>query len=40
MVIATLILFQDGKEKERLIGVSQREAIARVIDMHVSAEAQ
>jgi thioredoxin 1 len=40
MAIPTLILFQDGEEKERMIGVSKREAIERLMDTHVSAEAQ
>jgi thioredoxin 1 len=30
--IPTLILFQDGMEKERILGVVSREKIARVID--------
>jgi len=37
--IPTLILFQDGEEKERLVGVSRKEAIASAIDLHVGAEA-
>ena len=37
--IPTLILFQDGEEKERLVGVSRKEAIASAIDVHVGAEA-
>jgi thioredoxin-like negative regulator of GroEL len=40
MAIPTLILFQDGEEKERMIGVSKREAIERLMDTHVNAEAQ
>jgi len=40
MAIPTLILFRDGEEKERMIGVSKREAIERLMDMHVSAEAR
>ena len=40
MTIPTLILFQDGEEKERMIGMSKREAIERVMDMHVCAGAQ
>ncbi|MBI2183238.1 MAG: thioredoxin [Deltaproteobacteria bacterium] len=35
--IPTLILFQDGEEKERLIGVATEEEISRAIDKHVSA---
>jgi thioredoxin 1 len=37
--IPTLILFQDGEEKERLVGVTRKEAIASAIDVHVGAEA-
>ena len=37
--IPTLILFQGGEEKERLVGVSRKEAIASAIDVHVGAEA-
>ena len=35
--IPTLILFQDGEEKERLIGVVTEEEISRAIDKHRSA---
>jgi thioredoxin 1 len=35
--IPTLILFQDGEEKERLVGVVTEEAIARALDKHPSA---
>jgi thioredoxin 1 len=35
--IPTLILFQDGEEKERLIGVVSEEEIAGAIDKHLSA---
>ena len=37
--IPTLILFQGGEEKERLVGVSRQEAIASAIDVHVGANA-
>ena len=37
--IPTLILFQGGEEKERLVGVSRKEAIASAIDVHVGADA-
>jgi thioredoxin 1 len=30
--IPTLILFRDGEEKERMIGVSKKEAIVRAMD--------
>jgi hypothetical protein len=32
-----LILFQDGEEKERLVGSVSEEEIARAIDKHLSA---
>jgi thioredoxin-like negative regulator of GroEL len=32
MNIPTLILFKDGKEKARIVGVTPREEIARKID--------
>lgn len=35
--IPTLILFQEGEEKERIIGVASEEAISRTINRHVSA---
>jgi len=35
--IPTLILFQDGEEMERLVGVVTEEEIARAIDKHLSA---
>jgi thioredoxin 1 len=35
--IPTLILFQDGEEIERLIGVATEEEISRAIDKHLSA---
>lgn len=33
--IPTLILFQGGEEKERVIGVTSKENIARMIDKHL-----
>lgn len=38
MAMPTRILFQGGEEKERMVGRSKRETIARMIDAHVSAE--
>lgn len=35
--IPTLILFQDGVEKERLIGVVSEEEISRAIEKYLSA---
>src|ERR671918_1199897 len=35
--IPTLILFKDGKEEERVVGATSKEAIARMIDKHVSS---
>ncbi|MBI2996839.1 MAG: thioredoxin [Deltaproteobacteria bacterium] len=35
--IPTLILFQDGEERERIIGVVSKEEISRTIDGRVSA---
>lgn len=35
--IPTLILFKGGKEEERLVGATSKEAISRIIDKHVSA---
>jgi thioredoxin 1 len=35
--IPTLILFKNGKEEERVVGATSKEAIARMIDKHVSA---
>jgi thioredoxin 1 len=40
MAIPTLILFQNGEEKERTIGTSQRESIVRMIEAYVSTEGQ
>lgn len=33
--IPTLIVFKDGEEKERIIGVASEEEISRAIDRHV-----
>ena len=38
--IPTLILFEGGEEKQRLVGVSGKEAIASAIDVHVGTDAQ
>src|SRR2546423_3660756 len=35
--IPTLILFKNGKEEERIVGATSKEAISRMIDKHVSA---
>jgi thioredoxin 1 len=35
--IPTLILFKGGKEEERIVGATSKEAISRMIDKHVSA---
>ncbi|MGB7922849.1 MAG: thioredoxin [Pyrinomonadaceae bacterium] len=34
--IPTLILFKDGKEEERVVGATSKEAISRMIDKHVT----
>ncbi|MBA3240646.1 MAG: thioredoxin [Acidobacteria bacterium] len=33
--IPTLIIFSEGREQERIVGASSREAIARIIDKYV-----
>jgi thioredoxin 1 len=33
--IPTLIVFRDGEEKQRMVGVSRKEIIAQAIDAHV-----
>ena len=33
--IPTLILFRDGEEKQRMVGVARKELIAQAIDAHV-----
>ncbi|HEX8457096.1 MAG TPA: thioredoxin [Pyrinomonadaceae bacterium] len=35
--IPTLILFKNGKEEERVVGATSKEAISRMIDKHVAA---
>ena len=37
--IPTLILFKNGKEEERVVGATSKEAISRMIDKHVSGAA-
>jgi thioredoxin 1 len=37
--IPTLILFKGGKEEERVVGATSKEAISRMIDKHVAATA-
>jgi thioredoxin 1 len=38
--IPTLILFKGGHEEERIVGATSKEAIARMIDKHVSGAAR
>ncbi len=35
--IPTLILFKNGKEEERVVGATSKEAISRMIDKHINA---
>jgi thioredoxin 1 len=35
--IPTLILFRAGKEEERVVGATSKDAISRMIDKHVGA---
>jgi thioredoxin 1 len=35
--IPTLILFKGGKEEERVVGATSKEAIFRILDKHVGA---
>lgn len=35
--IPTLILYKSGKEEERVVGATSKEAISRMIEKHVSA---
>jgi len=35
--IPTLILFKGGKEEERVVGATSKEAISRMLDKHVHA---
>ena len=37
--IPTLILFKNGKEEERVVGATSKEAIARMLDKHVGGAA-
>ncbi len=37
--IPTLILFKDGREEERVVGATSKEAISRMIDKHIGAGA-
>ena len=37
--IPTLILFKGGKEEERVVGATSREAISRMIEKHVTGAA-
>jgi thioredoxin 1 len=35
--IPTLILFKNGKEEERIVGATSKDAISRLIEKHVAA---
>ena len=35
--IPTLILFKNGREEERVVGATSEQAIARMLDKHVTA---
>ncbi len=35
--IPTLILFRDGEEKQRMVGVARKDLIAQAFDAHVGA---
>ena len=37
--IPTLILFKGGKEEERVVGATSKEAIARMIEKHIAGAA-
>src|SRR3954466_732267 len=37
--IPTLILFKGGKEEERVVGATSKDAISRMLDKHLSAAA-
>jgi thioredoxin 1 len=37
--IPTLILFKGGREEERVVGATSKEAISRMIDKHVTGAA-
>ncbi len=36
--IPTLILFKGGREEERVVGATSKEAISRMLDKHVSTQ--
>ncbi len=38
--IPTLILFKGGKEEERVVGATSKDAISRMLDKHVAAAAR
>lgn len=38
--IPTLILFKAGKEEERVVGATSKEAISRMIDKHIAGAAR
>ena len=35
--IPTLILFKNGKEEERVVGATSKEAISRMLEKHINA---
>jgi thioredoxin 1 len=37
--IPTLILFKNGKEQERIVGATSKEALSRLLERHVEQEA-
>jgi len=37
--IPTLILFKGGKEEERVVGATSKEAISRMLDKHIAGAA-
>jgi len=37
--IPTLILFKNGKEEERVVGATSKEAISRMIEKHIGGAA-
>jgi thioredoxin 1 len=37
--IPTLILFKDGKEEERIVGATSKEALSRLLERHVEQAA-
>src|SRR5260370_40659740 len=38
--IPTLILFKNGREEERVVGATSKDAISRMLDKHVSSSAK